>query len=88
MTGDTRYTTDDVTLGGTWSKICTAPMGITSTIEDLRDFMKAVDEYESICQLANIKYRQRKHTIQNNRYKHIRQGVKSDYTAIYRHQAR
>lgn len=94
MTSDTRYDTRwDGTDSETGTWFSNAYSAITrwaeTTVQDLRAFMEAFDSYDQIQEhLADIKEMQRKRTIQDNRYKHIRYGVKSDYTAIYRHQAR
>ena len=76
---------DGTTYENLWDEIRSA---VTSIFDDLRDFMKAMENIEvSETSLIDIQEKQRKRTIQDNRYKYTRPNVKSDYRA-YRHQAR
>jgi uncharacterized coiled-coil protein SlyX len=94
MIRDTRYATADGTygdttdtwLGNTYAAITSC---VETTVQDLRAFMEAFENYDqSQIHLIDIQEKQRKRTIQPNRYKYARPIVKSDYRAIYRHQAR
>lgn len=91
MIRDARYDTqwggtDSGTGTGTWF---IAYESATEIANDLHEFMERMRSvYYSGVHLIEIKEKQRKRTIQDNRYKHIRYGVKNDYNAIYRHQVR